>query len=128
MKRTAAILLATVFGMTAVPALADWERVGSVDFSAGDTHDYEMGTFKGNVMGLTARGADVTCNRVSAQFVDGTMRPIFKGKLPQGQSVRVDLPPGTVDRVTFDCHPGNAGKVSIDIAADAGGSAAKTPG
>jgi hypothetical protein len=34
-------------------------------------------------------------------------------------SIRVDLPPGVVDRVTFNCHP-IRGEAKIDIAADVG--------
>jgi hypothetical protein len=79
-----------------------------------------MENFKGNVIGLTARDSDVMCDRVTATFDNGDMRPIFKGKLPKGLSVRVDLPPGAVEKVDFDCHPVMGGQGTLDLAADSG--------
>jgi hypothetical protein len=40
--------------------------------------------------------------------------------MPKGLSMRVDLPPGVVDRVTFNCHPMHGSEGRIDIAADTG--------
>ena len=40
MRRSAAFILATLLSSgAAVPALAAWDRVGTVDFSIRDTHD-----------------------------------------------------------------------------------------
>jgi len=116
MRRT--ILLAGLLCVTAMPALAAWGPVGSVDFSAGDTREMTMGSFNGNVIGLTARDSDVRCERVVAKFGDGVTREIFRGQLPKGQSVRIDLPPGVVDSLDFNCRPAQNGRGVVDIAAD----------
>ena len=114
------LVLAVLFSTAAIPALADWDRIASVDVSNGKTQEFNMENFKGNVIGLTARETDVTCDRVTAVFANGDTRPLFKGKLPKGLSVRVDLPPGSVETVTFDCHPMNGGHATVDLAADSG--------
>jgi hypothetical protein len=77
-----------------------------------------MGGFNGNVIGLTARDSDVRCDRVVAKFGNGRTREIFRGELPKGQSVRVDLPPGMVDSLDFSCPPVESGRGVVDIAAD----------
>jgi hypothetical protein len=118
MTRTAAILLASVLSIAAVPALAAWEHIASVEVANGKIQEFNMENFKGNVIGLTARDTDVMCDRVTANFANGEMRPIFKGKLPKGLAVRVDLPPGMVDSVAFECHGVMNGTATLDLAAD----------
>jgi len=120
MRRTTALLFGTIFTIAAVPAIAAWDRIASLDVSNGKTQEFNMENFKGNVIGLTARDADVMCQRVTANFANGEMRPIFKGKLPKGLAVRVDLPPGAVESVAFDCGPAKGGMATIDLAADSG--------
>jgi hypothetical protein len=120
MKRARTLLLATVLSTAVIPAFAAWERIGSLDVAAGKTEQFKMENFKGNVIGLTARESDVMCDRVTATFTNGDMRPIFKGKLPKGLSVRVDLPPGAVERVNFECHSVAGKRATIDLAVDSG--------
>jgi len=119
MMRTSTILLATVLA-AAVPANAAWERIGSLNVTAGQAAQFNMENFKGNVIGLTARESDIMCDRVTATFDNVEMRPIFKGKLPKGLSIRVDLPPGAVERVNFECRSVMSGPATIDLAADSG--------
>jgi hypothetical protein len=118
MTRTTAILFAGLLCNATVPAFAAWGPVGSVDFSAGGTREMKMGAFNGNAIGLTARDSDVKCDHVVAKFGDGCTREIFRGELPKGQSVRVDLPSGMVDDLDFNCHPTKCGRGAVDIAAD----------
>jgi len=120
MTRASTLLLATVLTTAALPAFATWERIGSLNVASGRTEQFNMENFKGNVIGLTAKEGDVMCDRVTATFDNGDMRPIFKGKLPKGLSVRVDLPPGAVEKVDFDCHPTMGGQATVDLAADSG--------
>jgi hypothetical protein len=101
-----------------MPALGAWDRIGSLDVASGKTEEFNMEKFTGNVIGLTARDSDVMCDRVTAIFADGVRRPLFRGRLPKGLSIRVDLPPGVVQRVTFDCHPIDGGQGTVDLAAD----------
>ncbi len=118
----AIVLGALLSTCAAVPALAAWDRVGTVDFSVRDTHDAKLGNFKGYAVGLTARNSDVMCDRVMATFGDGRRREIFRGELPRGETVAIDLPGSqqSVDRVDFDCRPTEGYRASVDIAADIG--------
>lgn len=121
MKRFGLVLAgALLTGTFAVPALAAWQPVGSVDFTYRDNHDAKLGNFRGDSIGLTARGSDVVCDRVMATFGNGRTREIFSGELPRGQTVTVDLPgrERSVDRVDFDCRPTENWRARVDIAAN----------
>jgi hypothetical protein len=111
---------ALLAGSVAVPALAAWEPVGSVDFTYRDNHDANLGNFRGDAMGLTARGSDVYCNNVMVTFGNGRTRDIFRGELPRGETVTVDLPGGrrSVNRIDFDCRPTDRWRAQVDIASD----------
>ena len=123
MRRSAAFILAALLtGGAAIPALAAWDPVGTVDFSVRDTHDAKLGNFKGYAVGLTARNSDVLCDSVLATFGNGRRSEIFHGELPRGQTVTIDLPgyQQSVDRVDFDCRPTEGWRARVDIAADIG--------
>jgi hypothetical protein len=94
--------------------------LASINVAAGKIEQLSMENFKGNLIGLTARESDVMCDRVKVTFTNGHSRAVFKGRLPKGLSVRVDLPPGTVERVTFECHPIAGSQATVDLAADSG--------
>src|SRR5947209_3327838 len=114
------ILLTTVFSIVALPALASWDRVASIDVSAGAKHELTATKLDGNVIGLSATQSDVVCDRVSAVYSDGEVRPIFRGVVPKGLAVRVDLPPGILERGAPNCHAAN-GQGQVQVAADTGG-------
>jgi hypothetical protein len=59
------------------------------------------------------------CDRVVATYGNGRRDEVFRGELPEGQIVRVDLREGSVDRVDFDCRP-DRGQATVEIAADDG--------
>ena len=120
MRPTTTVLLAALICSAAVPALADWQKMASIDVSTRNNQEFSMQEFKGNVIGLTATNSDVACDRVTAVFANGDKRPLFRGVLRKGLSIRVDLPPGVVDRVNFNCHAVRGGKARIDVAADTG--------
>jgi hypothetical protein len=117
------ILAALLSCGAAVPALAAWDRVGTVDFSYRDTHDAKLGNFKGYAVGLTAHNSDVMCDSVVATFGNGRTRELFRGELPRGETVTIDLPGSqrSIDRVDFDCRPTEGYRATVDIAADIGG-------
>jgi len=119
----AIVLAALLASGAAVPAMAAWDRVGTVDFSLRDTHDAKLGNFKGYAVGLTARNSDVMCDSVMATFGNGRTREIFRGELPRGETVTIDLPGSqrSIDRVDFDCRPTEGFRATVDIAADIGG-------
>jgi len=127
MRMTIAVLTALI-STTALPALADWQKMATIDVTGRKNQEFSMQEFKGNVIGLTAPGFDVACNRVTAVFADGDQRPLFRGVLRRGLGIRIDLPPGVVDRLTFDCHPMRGTGAQIDVAADTGVIVDKTHG
>ena len=120
MMRTTIAVLTALISTTALPALADWQKMATIDVTGRMNQEFSMEQFKGNVIGLTAPGLDVACNRVTAVFANGDQRPLFRGVLRKGLGIRIDLPPGIVDRLTFDCHPMRGSEAQIDVAADTG--------
>jgi hypothetical protein len=123
-RRSTIILAAALTIGTALPAAAAWDRIGSVDFSRRDSHDTQYGNFGGSVeaLALQARGADVTCQSVTATFGNGRPMQVFRGELRQGQNVTIDLPGRDrfVRRLDFDCQPRRGRNASVDIVADVG--------
>ena len=117
-----AAVLATALSAAAVPALAEWDRVGTVDFSYRDTTDTQYGNFGGRLQALSlqARNSDVTCRDVTAVFGNGDREEVFHGFLPRGRNVTVDLPGRSrmIRRLDFNCHAMDRGGASIDIAAN----------
>ena len=77
----------------------------------------------GNAVTLTARGSDVMCNSVMATFGNGRTREVFRGDLPRGQSVTIDLPgrQRMIERLDFNCRPTERWRARVDVAADTGG-------
>jgi hypothetical protein len=125
MKRRVILPIAAVLIAGAVsPALAAWDRIGSVDFSRRDTHDAQYGNFGGSVeaLALQARGSDLRCDSVTATFGNGRTRQVFRGNLPEGQNVTIDLPgrERRLSRLDFDCRPTERGRASVEIVADVG--------
>jgi hypothetical protein len=126
MKRPNLLALAAVLsaGVTA-PAMAAWDRIGSVDFSPrNNNHDTQYENFGGSVeaLALQARNSDVRCSSVTATFGNGRTRQVFRGELPRGQNVTVDLPgrERLVKRLDFDCRSSGQNGATVDIAADVG--------
>ena len=122
MKKSSVILAALVMAGTSVPAFAAWDRIGSVEFSTRDTHDVQYGQFGGPVeaLGLRARGSDIHCDSVTATFGNGRMREVFRGELPEGREITLDLPGDQrrVERLDFNCEPLDRGNGSVAISAD----------
>jgi hypothetical protein len=128
MGKSAIVLAAVAFASAAVPALAAWDRIGSVDFTRRDTRDVQYGDFGGPVeaLALQARGASMHCDTVTATFGNGRTREVFSGELPEGRNVTLDLPGDQrrVERLDFDCQPIDSREgsvaVSVDVVAEVG--------
>jgi len=121
MRKATLAAVALFCTVAAAPSFAALDRLGRVDFSQRETHDARLGNFKAESMALIARGSDVLCDHVVATFGNGRQSEIFRGELPQGETVRIHLPQSSVDRVDFDCRPADSYRASVDIAADTGG-------
>jgi hypothetical protein len=124
MRRPLLALAAVLFSGVAVPALADWDRIGTVDFSFRNDRETQYGNFGGSVeaLALRARDASVTCRNVSATFGNGQVRTVFTGTLPRGRLVTVDLPGAdrNIRRLDFNCRSTARAGSAVDISADIG--------
>jgi len=120
MKRAMLAVAALLCTVATAPSFAALDPLGRVDFSQRYTHDARLGNFKAESMAMIARGSDVLCDHVVATYGDGREGEIFRGTLPEGETVRIHLPRSSVDRVDFDCRPAEGYRASVDLAADDG--------
>ena len=124
MRRPLIALAAVLCTGVAVPALAAWDRIGSVDFSYRSDRETQYGNFGGSVeaLSLRARDADVTCRNVTATFGNGQTRSVFRGTLRRGRDTTLDLPGADrmVRRIDFDCRANARRGATVDISADIG--------
>src|SRR3954454_3731676 len=101
---TAAVL---TFGLT-VPALADFERIGSVDVGYRMDQDTAWTRFGGRMEGLQlkASGSDIFCRAVLVTFGDGARQNVFRGGLREDNPIYVDVRGGAryVRRIDFTCR------------------------
>ncbi len=107
------------------PALAAWDRVGSVDIDYRLERTSQYGGFEGPVekLQLRAAGNDVSCRTVSAQFGNGQTANLWHGALRDGRPQNIDVPAIARDlrQVQFVCLAvGNKG-ARIEIYADTSG-------
>jgi len=123
--RAKLLVLAAVLSVGATaPALAAWDRIGSVDFSWRGEHEREYGNFGGPVerLNFRAQGNGVMCRSVRATFRDGDRREIFQGVIREGRSVDVDVPGRQrwIRRLDFNCRSDGRRDATIQIFADIG--------
>lgn len=124
MRRSLIALAAVLVTGVATPALAAWDRIGSVDFSFRNQRETEYGNFGGSVeaLALRYRDATVTCRNVTATFGNGQTRSVFRGTLARGQDVVLDIPgrDRMIRRLDFDCRANTRRGATVDISADVG--------
>jgi len=120
-----AILLATsITLMGAIPALAAWERIGSIDVSYSHDRDAKNFALGGPVDSIQFRAmdSDIDCLTVRAEFGNGSSRAIFRGRLRQGMERNVDLPgrDRNIKQVVFSCGARKVSGGRIQISANIG--------
>ena len=132
MNKTRLLALATALcAGVALPASAQplsgpgpWDRIGTVEFSFRPDHEVAYGRFGGRVERLSfiARNSNVRCNNITATFGNGQTRELYRGMLPRGREVTVDIPGQArqVRRIDFDCRSMTPRVASVDINADIG--------
>lgn len=117
-------LAAVLTAGSALPAMAAWNRIGSVSFDHRTNHERQYNRFGGRVAGLsfTAYGNDVRCKHIRVTFANGKTRNIFSGQLRARRTINVDLPGNQrrVERLDFVCRAEGRRDARIDIAADIG--------
>lgn len=106
----------------AMPAMADWYRIGSVDVSHGMDRDTSYSRFGGGVdkLRLDVRDSDVRCRSVRATFANGSSREVFQGRLRAGHSEEIELPGerAHVTKLDFTCRASSRAGATIAISAD----------
>ena len=113
-----ALLATGLAAILAGPALADWDRVGSVDIDYRLERTAQYGNFGGPVerVQLRAVGSDVACRTVTAQFGNGNTRDIWRGTLREGRPINIDMPGNARNLRSLDflCRStGRRGRVEI---------------
>jgi len=119
------LALATVlFATASAPALAAWDRIGSVDVGYRMDNESRHFDFGGPVEKLQFRAdrSDIRCRSVTATFQNGRTREIFSGRLRQGHISDVDLPGDArnIARLNFICGARDRSGGTIRVTADVG--------
>jgi hypothetical protein len=121
----------SLLGMTAVmalavalPAQADWVRLGSVHVEHGRDRDSTYSQFAGPVENLTftARGSDMWCRDITAHYGNGQRDRVYSGKLYKDQSIDTDVKgrERRIERLTMNCSASSARGGEIQIGANVG--------
>ena len=117
------VLAAVLVSGVALPALAAYDHLGTVDFGVRD-RERTFGPLGGGIeaLNLMARDSDVVCRDVTATFGNGQTRVVYQGVLPRGREVMVDLPGRErfVRTLNFNCRSTSPRGANVDIAADVG--------
>ena len=105
-----------------VPAAADWNNLGTVDFGRRYETAREIDRINGSIDQLRLRadrnGAD--CRAVTVRFANGQTRNVFNGFLREDRPVTVDLPGDqrNVRNIALTCRSGGRGMTSITVSGD----------
>ena len=100
-----AAVMATAFAM---PAMADYVRLGSVDVGYRADADTAYSRFGGRLesLRLIASRSDIFCRSVVVQYENGERQNVFSGRLDERRPVDVDLRGRArkVDSIRFTCR------------------------
>jgi hypothetical protein len=114
-----------------VPAMADWNRVGSVKFLGTGSQDFMVpATAHGmTTVGLRPEGDSARCMHVTATFANGEIKELRlstatgsssgRGQfLPAGEVATISVPDAEdMTQLQLDCHAESGLRVTIDILA-----------
>jgi hypothetical protein len=125
MTRTSLLGITAVMALAvALPAQAEWVRLGSVHVEHGRDRDSTYSQFAGPVENLTftARGSDMWCRDVVAHYGNGKRERLYSGKLYKDQSVDTDVQghQRRIERLTMNCSASNRRGGEIHIGANVG--------
>jgi hypothetical protein len=124
MKTRIFVLVAGLAAVSATPAFADWDRLGSVQVSPGRDVNRVYGSFGGPIekLYLDADQTNVYCRSVTLKFANGRTRNVFTGTLREDQGRTIDLPgrERNVRSITFRCRSLARRSGRIQISADIG--------
>ena len=125
MTRTSKILLSlTLCAGVSTPAMAAWDKLGSIAVRNGGDNEARAFDFGGAVerIQLRADGSDVRCRSVTATLQNGESREIFSGRLREGRTRDIDLPNNArnVTGLHLDCRAADRHGATIAILAEVG--------
>ena len=125
MKRMATALGAAVMvAAFAVPAAADYVRLGNIEVGYRSDSDTAYARFGGRLEGLrlVAGRSDIFCRSVVVQYDNGERQNVFSGRLDERRPVDVDLRGRArrVNAIHFLCRSDEARGGRIFVEGDAG--------
>ncbi len=125
MKPVLIVTAATLISAASVaPAMAAWDRIGSVNVDYRSDRNVESFRFGGPVEKLQFRAerSDVRCNAIQVTFANGRTQKIYSGNLNENRDVNVDLPgqARNLSSLRFNCGAEDRRGATIRISADIG--------
>lgn len=107
-----------------VPAQADWVRLNDVRVNHQKDHDQVFSRFAGPVetLSFTARGSDIQCRNIVAEYGNGQKQTIFSGRLYRDKPANRDVRgfDRRIDRLTMTCRADNWRGGTLEVNADVG--------
>jgi hypothetical protein len=108
----------------AMPAKADWVRLGSVHIEHGRDRDMAYSQFAGPVENLTftARGSDMWCRDITAHYGNGEKQRVYSGKIYRDQAVDADVlgKQRRIGRLSMTCSAENPRGGELQMGANVG--------
>ncbi len=119
-----ACLLAGV-SLLATPAMADWDRVGSVDVDYQLERTSQYGNFGGAVerLQLRAVGSDVACRTIDVRSGKRDRKSLWRGTLREGRAITINIPANArnIRQLDFACRATGRRGAQVEIFADTRG-------
>lgn len=120
-----------LLGMTALatfaliaPADADWVRLGNIPIGRHQDRDTAYSQFGGPVetLSFTARGSDMYCRSITAEYGNGERQQVYSGRLYRDKSVNTDVRgrERRIERLTMNCQAFGRSSSHIEVAANVG--------
>lgn len=125
MTKTSLLGVTAVMALAAaMPARAEWVRLGSVHVEHNRDHDTAYSQFAGPVENVTftARGSDMWCRDITAHYGNGERERVYSGKLYKDQSVDADVQgrQRRIERLSMSCSASTSRGGEIQIGANVG--------
>ncbi|MES2253672.1 MAG: hypothetical protein V4559_01380 [Pseudomonadota bacterium] len=106
---------------SALPALAGWNHVGTVQVSPDRYTDVQLGGFQGPVDRLRIHAdGRADCDEIRVRYDNGVTREVYSGALYDGQDQTITFPgrSNLVSAVSFSCRAAHDDGAEIAVAAD----------
>lgn len=108
----------------AASAQADWVRLGEVHVSHHRDRDTTYADFAAPIetLSFTARGTDMSCRSITADYGNGQRQQVFSGRLTKDRTVHADVRGAQrrIERLTMRCEASSPRGGMLQIAADVG--------